>query len=102
MFRCYCMISFVFVCASGDARREGFLGPLARAPPGAEEARAECVPRLRCSALPVADEAEHKHVQWSIADADDLSSRKISGTTNGRPSTQPLVVKERSGTANGG
>jgi len=39
--------------------------------------------RLRCSALPVAEKAEHKHVQGSIADAADLSARKILGTPNG-------------------
>ena len=40
--------------------------------------------RPRCSALPVADKAEHKCVPGSIADAVDLSTRKISGTPNGQ------------------
>ena len=40
--------------------------------------------RPRCSALPVADKAEHKCVPGSIADAADLSARKISGTPNGK------------------
>ena len=35
--------------------------------------------RPRCSALPVADAAEHKRVPGSIADAAALSARKISG-----------------------
>ena len=41
-------------------------------------------PRPRCSALPVADKAEHKCVPGSIADAAASSARKISGTPNGR------------------
>ena len=40
----------------------------------------------RCLA---ADEAEHKRVPGSIADAAGLSARKISGTPNGRPRTGP-------------
>ena len=35
-------------------------------------------------ALPVADKEEHKCVPGSIADAVDLSTRKISGTPNGQ------------------
>ena len=40
--------------------------------------------RPRCSALPVAETAEHKRVQGSVADAAGLSARKIPGTPNGR------------------
>ena len=39
--------------------------------------------RLRCSVLPVAEKAEHKHVQGSVADAAGLTARKIPGTPNG-------------------
>ena len=39
--------------------------------------------RPRCSALPVADEAEHKRVPGSLADAANLLARKIAGTPNG-------------------
>ena len=40
--------------------------------------------RPRCSALPVAETAEHKRVQGSVADAAGLSARKIPGTPNGK------------------
>ena len=46
-------------------------------------------PRPRCSALLVADKAEQKCVPGSVADAADLSARKIPGTPNGRKATQP-------------
>ncbi len=42
-----------------------------------------------CSALPVADKAEHKCVPGSIADEAAPSARKISGTPNGRQMTKP-------------
>ena len=49
-------------------------------------------PRPRCSALPVADKAEHKCVPGSIADAAASSARKISGTPNGRQKQRSLAV----------
>ena len=55
-----------------------------RPPPVAESREASEWQRPRCSALPVADKAEHKCVPGSIADAAASSARKISGTPNGR------------------
>ena len=55
----------------------------------------------RCSALPVADEAEHKRVPGSIADEAGLSARKISGTPNGQQKQRSRsVVKAHTGHRN--
>ena len=40
-------------------------------------------PGLRCSALPVAEEAEHKRVQRSVGNAAASAARRPQGTANG-------------------
>ena len=49
------------------------------------KSRRDTFRRPRCSALPVADTAEHKRVPRSVCDAGVLSPRSTPGTANGTP-----------------
>ena len=63
-------------------RRDKALAKLSQAIPG-DHAPPMPSPGPRCSALPVADAAEHKRVPRSVGNAVDLSTRRPPGTANG-------------------